>query len=281
MRCGSGDDRLRTPWWKRWSRQLVAGWLLASVSAVSADGWQIRGWHLEEGLPDGTITTMAQGPDGCLWLGTPSGVVRFDGARFKRMENIPEAEIAGLAFDRDGVLWIAGKSGRAFVYRNGKAGEVGGSVKAGGHPLSFPAWTGHALLAPCASGGMWVWAERGDPVVFRADRPMDRDDWRGVAEGSVVAEASGSVWALRGNDLRCTMESDGFRMPCRTERCMSPPAPIRRMGFGPSRPGKAADGCAIYQARVPLSGGCLCRRGWAPRQSRYPPCCGTVAADSG
>ncbi|MBN8460709.1 MAG: hypothetical protein J0M04_23000 [Verrucomicrobia bacterium] len=180
----------------------MAGWLLASVSAVSADGWQIRGWHLEEGLPDGTITTMALGPDGCLWLGTPSGVVRFDGARFKRMDGIPEREIAGLAFDRDGALWIAGKSGRAFVYRNGKAGEVGGSVKAGGNPLSFPAWTGHSLLAPCASGGMWVWAERGDPVAFRADRPMDRDDWRGVAEGSVVAEASGSVWALRGNDLR-------------------------------------------------------------------------------
>ena len=39
------------------------------------------GWKVREGLTKGTIKTIAQTPDGYLWLGTEFGLLRFDGVR--------------------------------------------------------------------------------------------------------------------------------------------------------------------------------------------------------
>jgi ligand-binding sensor domain-containing protein len=36
-------------------------------------------WTQAQGLPDGSVSTVAQTPDGYLWLGTGEGLVRFDG----------------------------------------------------------------------------------------------------------------------------------------------------------------------------------------------------------
>ena len=38
-------------------------------------------WKIRDGFTKGTIFSMAQTPDGYLWLGTEFGLVRFDGAR--------------------------------------------------------------------------------------------------------------------------------------------------------------------------------------------------------
>ena len=39
-------------------------------------------WTLQDGALPGTPTAMAQTADGYLWVGTRSGLVRFDGVRF-------------------------------------------------------------------------------------------------------------------------------------------------------------------------------------------------------
>jgi ligand-binding sensor domain-containing protein len=36
-------------------------------------------WGTDEGLPNNTVTGIAQTPDGYLWCSTYDGVVRFDG----------------------------------------------------------------------------------------------------------------------------------------------------------------------------------------------------------
>ena len=41
-----------------------------------------RSWSTEEGLPSTMIWSILQTNDGYLWLGTASGLVRFDGVRF-------------------------------------------------------------------------------------------------------------------------------------------------------------------------------------------------------
>jgi ligand-binding sensor domain-containing protein len=40
-------------------------------------------WEMEQGLPENFVNAIAQTPDGYLWCGTPRGLARFDGARFK------------------------------------------------------------------------------------------------------------------------------------------------------------------------------------------------------
>ncbi|HEU0006473.1 MAG TPA: two-component regulator propeller domain-containing protein [Terriglobia bacterium] len=39
-------------------------------------------WHVKQGLPQANVASIAQTPDGYLWLATPRGLVRFDGVRF-------------------------------------------------------------------------------------------------------------------------------------------------------------------------------------------------------
>ena len=44
-----------------------------------------RIWQVQQGLPDATIHCVVQTADGYLWLGTQTGLVRFDGVRFTRL----------------------------------------------------------------------------------------------------------------------------------------------------------------------------------------------------
>ena len=45
-------------------------------------------WTTEEGLPQNSVTSMAQTRDGYIWFGTFGGLVRFDGIKFKIFNTI-------------------------------------------------------------------------------------------------------------------------------------------------------------------------------------------------
>ena len=58
----------------------LASW--AGELSTNTDDYSIENWQLEQGLPQISVTSIAQTPDGYLWLGTFNGLVRFDGVRF-------------------------------------------------------------------------------------------------------------------------------------------------------------------------------------------------------
>src|SRR3954466_691249 len=64
----------------------LAAMSMAPLRAASppslAGEYSHRIWRVQDGLPQGQIQVISQTPDGYLWVGTPSGLVRFDGARF-------------------------------------------------------------------------------------------------------------------------------------------------------------------------------------------------------
>src|SRR5688572_13278890 len=112
--------------------QLLARWamlpLIATTSFAAtflADGYSIRVWQTEDGLPQNLVTTAVQTQDGYLWFGTHSGLARFDGERFKVYDtvNTPElvdSRINRLFEDARGTLWIGQESGRITRYRDGR-----------------------------------------------------------------------------------------------------------------------------------------------------------------
>ena len=53
-----------------------------SASAGAAPNYFIRSWQSEAGLPQNKVTAVVQTHDGYLWVGTYSGLARFDGVRF-------------------------------------------------------------------------------------------------------------------------------------------------------------------------------------------------------
>ena len=77
-------------------------------------------WRAQDGL-FGPVTSMAQTPDGYLWIGSESGLIRFDGVRFVPWlppsgTELPESRITALLTARDGSLWIGTRNGIARLH---------------------------------------------------------------------------------------------------------------------------------------------------------------------
>ncbi len=101
--------------------------LIGAVGGVRASGFSgeylTDVWTADDGLPDSSVTSVAQTPDGYLWVGTYNGLARFDGRRFVTFdsENTPalaRSRVRQLYVDSEGTLWI-NADGSATSLRNG------------------------------------------------------------------------------------------------------------------------------------------------------------------
>jgi diguanylate cyclase (GGDEF)-like protein len=102
---------------------LIAGVLLADPArALNPDehfhDYAKTTWSLEQGLPQITVSAIAQDRDGYIWLGTQSGLARFDGIEFSSYTPASDPEIPGeqiqkLLLGSDGTLWIGTYKGLA------------------------------------------------------------------------------------------------------------------------------------------------------------------------
>lgn len=108
---------------------LLMGFLFSLSSAENAatrsSGYIIDNWTIDEGLPQNSVTKIAQTPEGYLWLATRSGLARFDGASFttftnRETEAIPNLPIRNLYVDKRGRLWIASQGAGIICYQNNR-----------------------------------------------------------------------------------------------------------------------------------------------------------------
>src|SRR4029453_16669981 len=79
-------------------------------------------WKIRDGFPKGVVISIAQTPDGYLWLGTESGLFRFDGVRgvpWSPDQDLRDDYIRSLIAARDGTLWIGTLKGLA-SWKDGK-----------------------------------------------------------------------------------------------------------------------------------------------------------------
>jgi len=113
-----------------------AGTLLVLSSFVSAktepaaERLLSRAWDAESNLPHGKVCALERTRDGYLWLGTPAGLVRFDGVRFEVFNHLNTAvlqnsRILCLHEDKSGALWIGTDGGGLYSYKNGEWGSFG------------------------------------------------------------------------------------------------------------------------------------------------------------
>jgi len=81
-------------------------------------------WKVRDGFSKGSISAIAQTPDGYLWLGTQFGLLRFDGIKNVPWQppadqQLPSNAIMSLLVAHDGTLWIGSLKGLA-SWKDGK-----------------------------------------------------------------------------------------------------------------------------------------------------------------
>lgn len=136
-----------------WLVTAAAGETLRALTGLPFGAYCLRTWQPEDGLPQNTITAIAQTTDGRLWLGSNGGLAGFDGVRFETFEpattpGLPSARITSLLADPDGSLWIGHDTGLVSQYRDGRFTVV---PSGSGHRTE-----GVVAVARDRRGALWI-----------------------------------------------------------------------------------------------------------------------------
>jgi len=188
----------------------------AAELSPAADDYIVQVWDTDSGLPHSTVTSIAQTPDGYLWVGTlHGGLARFDGERFVNFHpgNTPELksiEIHKLLVDAQGTLWIGNVEGGLISHREGR--------------FRFEYWnhdTPRSWAEEILSDGpqMQEFSSRMGIVLRRSIR-AGTNDWKAVAlpDASPAAMAckadDGVVWyRTEQKTLACVLNDHSAKLP--------------------------------------------------------------------
>jgi ligand-binding sensor domain-containing protein len=167
--------------------------LAGSFEVSAAPNYFTRVWSTDEGLPQNAVSAIVQTGDGYLWIGTYSGLARFDGVRFVvfNNNNTPEmysSRVTSLYEDANGNLWIGFETGGLMRYENGRFHTV---------ELS-PAWGGRKIISINSDGAGDTWALGIDGALVRVrDGLILQPSNEGISEvGYIVKDRSGSTWVF-------------------------------------------------------------------------------------
>jgi hypothetical protein len=134
-------------------------------------------WTLGDGAP-GNIRAIVQGRDGYLWLGTATGLYRFDGIVFERIVPVDQdryrsPQVTALLAARNGDIWVGYDFGGVAVFRGGvlkganPAPPVGGVnriVEGRDGAIWFAVESKGKLVLSRLSHGHWSWFGPGQGV---------------------------------------------------------------------------------------------------------------------
>ena len=189
-------------------------------------------WAVGDGAP-AEIRVLAQTGDGYLWLGTVSGLIRFDGVRFvpfrpRANDTLPAAGVRALKQGRDGTLWIVWETGAvshvvggrlttwgvndglapAFQLAESSRGDVVAGTESGLARLANGRWTevgaewgftGSEARAVWFDKSDALWVETTDRIVYRpagGHRFLD-PGWllkRVAYQAEFAQDTDGTIW---------------------------------------------------------------------------------------
>ncbi len=109
-------------------------------------------WTFKDGAP-AEIYALAQTTDGFLWLGTATGLFRFDGIRFESYkpqsgQAFLQRSVSSLFAVPDGGLWVGYSYGGVSFIKNGTVTDYGG-------PEELPSRTVLAFAGD-RQGAIWI-----------------------------------------------------------------------------------------------------------------------------
>ena len=147
-----------------------------------------RAYTAAEGASEHDRRDVAQTSDGMLWLGSTSGLARFDGQRFVRYpgpfdDPLPSLMVGALIAAPDGGLWIGYSYGGYSLLKGGRLTHFG--LGTGGAVHQF-AWD--------RDGALWAVTTGGGLQRFKGG-VWEREASDSISNGrAVVVDAAGNLW---------------------------------------------------------------------------------------
>ena len=161
--------------------------------AKSINEFKLANWQAGQGLPQNSITSIAQTKDGYVWVGTEEGLARFDGIHFtvfdKQNSSLKSQVIRALLVDHAGDLWIGTHGAGVFQMKGGTFAPVAGG--------EGPQRSNVTSLFEDRAGALWIGTDGGGLLCrkngkFRAFTASD-----GLSDNAVFSTAedrTGAIW---------------------------------------------------------------------------------------
>jgi len=158
-------------------------------------------WVFKDGFPRTRVITMAQTPNGYLWLGTRQGVIRFDGAGFERAafdggdkdnpSNAAQTSIYSMAVAPSGELWV-GTSGHGFgAMKPGRYERFATGPDDAQWSRTFACyWSRDGLLLAGGHHSTRV----GVLYIARQGKLVNEVVWRNGVVRAAVVDRAGDIW---------------------------------------------------------------------------------------
>ncbi|HYL15631.1 MAG TPA: diguanylate cyclase [Terriglobales bacterium] len=187
-----------------WAFVLVLPGMAASVSSVSLPPnprYAVSHFGESFGLSAVTVTALAQDRQGFLWMGTQTGLLRYDGSRIRRFEEVEKTTghyIDRLLMAPDGTLWVKGGGGIAHLKQ--------------GHFVALQLPSNAGQLSDVSQGfavdnenNVFVIVDKG-LLRFDGKNPLDArlfstEDGLPGAVSAITLAADNSVWFVSGDRI--------------------------------------------------------------------------------
>ncbi|MBH9552140.1 ligand-binding sensor domain-containing diguanylate cyclase [Inhella gelatinilytica] len=194
--------------------------------------YRLDGWQAEQGLPSTAVQVVLQARNGTLWVGTGTGLARFDGLQFRLEQDLDAPALSrrpifGLMEDRNGRIWVGHGAGasrwngrrwetlldadqikgrRVWSFVQAPDGSVWGASEAG-----LLHWTGDRLrhitpadglpverlrtLALDRDGTLWIGSTGAGLLRLREGRFESVPRFPHTEVRHLLADPEGGVWA--------------------------------------------------------------------------------------